>query len=276
MTQGPDIKSMRLYHGVERVLNELAAAGHGPHDPLDAGDLSAFDQYHYLGTAAVDEATRRTPIDSQTMTVEVGGGIGGPARHLATQTGCHVTTVELQPDLNSLASELTDRCGLGDRIDHVAGDFLDSVVPATSFDVLVSWLTFLHIADRPKLYTECNRTLRPGGWMYVEDYHRLGEFTEAEQASLANDIFCHHVPTMDQYHEELDAAGFGDIELIDMSREWTLFVDQRLASFRAARGELVDRHDEPLVDGLDHFYSAVAALFGGGNLGGLRLVARKS
>ena len=49
------IKTMKLYHQVERVFNELAALGYGADDPIDAGELSAFDQYHYLGTDAVGE-----------------------------------------------------------------------------------------------------------------------------------------------------------------------------------------------------------------------------
>ncbi len=275
MTEPAPIKSMKLYHQVERVLNDIAAAGHGPDDPLDHAELSAFDQYHYLGTDAVDEAVRRLGLGSGHDVVEFGGGIGGPSRHLAGSVGCQMTTVELQPDLNALATQLTARCGLSGRIEHIEGNILDSVVPAEGFDALVSWLTFLHIPDRTSLYAECHRALRPEGSMYVEDYHRRGNFTIEERERLAGDVFCHHVPTLAEYEADLAAAGFGDIELIDMSDEWTAFVAGRLAAFRASRDELVDRHGVALVDGLDHFYSAVESLFSGGNLGGLRLVAHK-
>ena len=53
------IKTMKLYHQVERVFNELTALGIGQSDPVDVELLSQFDQYHYFGTAAVDEGVRR-------------------------------------------------------------------------------------------------------------------------------------------------------------------------------------------------------------------------
>ena len=43
--------------------------------------------------------------------LEIGSGIGGPARHLVNETGANVTALELQSDQNNLTSDLTTRCG---------------------------------------------------------------------------------------------------------------------------------------------------------------------
>nr|MDJ0957460.1 hypothetical protein [Arenicellales bacterium] len=77
------IKTMKLYHQVDRVFNELEALGYGPNDRVDIDRLTAFDQYHYLGTEAVDEAIERLQLNAGMRVLEVGGGIGGPSRHIA-------------------------------------------------------------------------------------------------------------------------------------------------------------------------------------------------
>ncbi len=57
-----DIKSMKLYHHVDRVVNELRELGKDETGPLLVDELTAFDQLHYHGTEAVDEAIRAANI----------------------------------------------------------------------------------------------------------------------------------------------------------------------------------------------------------------------
>lgn len=265
---------MKLYHQVERVFNELRALGIAPDDPIEVHKLVAFDQYHYLGTEAVDEAVRRLDLNPDLHVLEVGSGIGGPSRHLAHSCGCRMTALELQADLHETAVQLTERCGLGETVQHVCGNVLDGVPPG-GFDALVSWLTFLHIPQRSQLYTRCFEALKPGGGMFVEDYFARGTLTDGEREILAREVFCDHVPEMEDYRAELRAAGFEGLELIDMSEPWVEFVQERWSRFRALRERNLRLHGADIVDGLDDFYSAVVKLFTGGNLGGIRFVARK-
>ena len=58
--------------------------------------------------------------------------------------------LELQPDQNELAIELTRRCNIESRVDHVCGDFLDFDFGAHRFDAVVSWLALYHIPERPR------------------------------------------------------------------------------------------------------------------------------
>ena len=168
------IKTMKLYHQVERVFNELTALGIGPNDPVDVEQLVNSDQYHYLGTAAVDEGIRRLNIAPTMRILEVGAGIGGPARHIAHQTRCQITALELQPDLDDTARVLTQRCGLSENVTHVCGDILSGAPETDYYDALASWLTFLHIPARPVLYARCLEALKPGAGMYAEDFLRTG------------------------------------------------------------------------------------------------------
>jgi hypothetical protein len=136
-------------------------------------------------------------------------------------------------------------------------------------------MKLFHIADRATLYRRCIDALPPGAGMYIEDYFAPRPLSTAERHSLAAEVSCEHVPTLTDLESGLAAAGFGGLEFVDMSDRWTQFVVDRLASFRASRERNLALHGAEIVDGLDEFYAAVAALFRGGNLGGIRLVARK-
>ena len=87
--------------------------------------------------------------------LDVGSGVGGPARYIAYKTGCQVTAVELQPDAHRVALDLTRRCGLDDQVQHVNANFLDPEPVFTDFDAVVSWFVFLHIPERSRLLSRC-------------------------------------------------------------------------------------------------------------------------
>ena len=269
------IKTMKLYHQVERVFNELTALGLGSDDPIDVRQLVNFDQYHYFGTVAVDEGIRRLGILPAMQILEVGGGIGGPSRHIAHQTGCQITALELQPDLNQTAQELTRRCGLNDKVTHVCGDILAGAPKTNHYDAVVSWLTFLHIPDRHTLYTRCFEALKPGAGIYAEDFFDRNALTQAERRVLSVDVASDYTPHFETYRAQLTSAGFVDIELTDMSESWTVYSAERVAGYRDSWDSNVALHGRELVAGLDHFYSAVDGLFKGGNFGGLRIAAWK-
>ncbi len=270
-----DIAAMKLYHQVDRVFNELDSLGIKDQDPVDVSVLSAYDQYHYLGTDAVDEAIEKLNISSNMEIMEIGSGIGGPARYLAHTSGCRVTALELQPELNATAMKLTARCRLQDKVTHLCGDILDGPPENRQYDALVSWLTFLHIPDRPALYRNCFAALKPGAGLYVEDYFERNPLSDQEKQVLSREVHCDRVPTMAEYFDELCEAGFTRIGLVDKSAEWTRFVVERQSAFENARERNEDLHGKKIVNGLSEFYSAIVNLFTAGNLGGICFTAWK-
>ncbi len=90
--------------------------------------------------------------------INIGSGLGGPARYLAGQYNCQVLAVELQDELHRTACELTERCRLGDQVTHVAGDFLAVArhLAPSSYDAVVSWYEILSF---PRVTSHCNRCL---------------------------------------------------------------------------------------------------------------------
>lgn len=266
---------MGLYRNVERIQSDLAASGHGPDTPLTVADLTSYDQYHYEGTDAVDDAARLLGAAPGGHIIDIGSGLGGPARYVAERTGVAVTALELQADFNEVAESLTARCGLADSVTHLCGDVTAGDAPAETFTGLMSMLCFLHIPDRDVLFAECAAALKPGGAMFIDDYYARAPLTDADRTTLNDKVYCPYLPSLDRYVGDVEGAGFVDILTVDKTDDWTTFVVDRLNGFRSARSELVDRYGATTVDELDDFYAAVVDLFTGGRLGGLRLTATR-
>jgi len=269
------MKDMALYDHVERIRNEILELGRDPEGPLEAELLWPFDQYHYDGIHAVDEVAHRLGLTVGERVLDVGSGIGGPARRLAAAHGLRVTALELQPDLHALAEALTRQCGLAHTIDHRLGDVLEGVPPPGSFDAIVSFLAILHIPQRSKLFACCRDSLAVGGRIGIEDFVALRSLDEAEAIALAVKVQCPYLPNSDEYRAQLKEAGFTSVEFEDMTTAWTVFTATRRDAFHAAREWNMRVHGSVLTDRLDDFYVTVAGLFASGAVGGIRVTARK-
>jgi cyclopropane fatty-acyl-phospholipid synthase-like methyltransferase len=268
-----DIKRMKLYRHPERVYREISAAGYGQDTLLKEEDIRLFDQYHYLGTEAVDEAIAHLKAGPQSRLVEVGSGLGGPARYLAEKAGCRVTAVEIQPDLNQIASSLTKRCGLSALVDHFCGDILEFPESKGDFDAVVSWLAILHIPLRPALFKKFRDILKPSGRIFIEDYYKLGEFSPEEITMLREDVQCPYLPSAEEYKRQLAENGFTGVEFADKTACWSDFVRERLDKFIANRARYAGLHGSETAGEMEDFYKKVLRLFSNGNLGGARITA---
>ena len=270
-----DIKSMKLYTHVGRIYRELGELGKMVDDPLTVDELSAFDQLHYHGTQALDVAMAMIGVDGQQRWLEIGSGIGGPARYLATYSDAHVTALELQQDQHEVAIGLTARCGLEGRVEHVCGNFLEFERAPGSFEAIVSWLALYHIPERQRLLENCYRLLVPGGRFYTEDLTARGDIGDTQRKLLERDLYAITLPHINEYQQDLVNAGF-EVEICtSMSSDWAEFVRVRLAAYRADRARHLRVHGEAAVNAMTEFYSAVNRHFQSGKLGGVRLCARK-
>lgn len=275
MNSNINIKTMKLYHHPERIYNELKALGIEEDSMLTVEQLAKFDQYHYFGTDAVDDAIQILSINSKSKVIEVGSGIGGPARYLANKTNCHVTALELQPDLHNIAYSLTKCCKLNAHVEHLC-DNIFNFSNYNNFDVLVSLLVFLHIPDRKLLLKKCYEILRLNGRIFIEDFYERGQFNDSERKILSEDVYCDYLPTLERYRIQLIEGGFTDVQLIDKTVVWTNFVKDRTKQFIENRQHNIDVHGIEIVEGLEYFYQKMSCLFENGNLGGVRIIARKT
>jgi len=137
--------------GLEQaILDALAAAGKNL-AALTVDDLAPADQFHGGGKAATARLARLAGLEPGMRVLDVGGGLGGPARTLAVEFGCRLTVVDLTEAYVRAAQMLTDRLGLADRVGHRVGDALE--------------LPF----DERRLYAGFHRVLRGGGMLAVQE-----------------------------------------------------------------------------------------------------------
>eukprot|EP00527_Entomoneis_sp_CCMP2396_P000573 CAMPEP_0198150194 /NCGR_PEP_ID=MMETSP1443-20131203/49956_1 /TAXON_ID=186043 /ORGANISM="Entomoneis sp., Strain CCMP2396" /LENGTH=290 /DNA_ID=CAMNT_0043815441 /DNA_START=120 /DNA_END=992 /DNA_ORIENTATION=+ len=269
------IKTMKLYNHIDRVFNELKEFGIDDDSPVSVEILSKFDSLHYLGNEAVDNGIQVCGVNKNTMVLDLGSGIGGTARYMSNQTGCHVDALELQGDLCVAAEKLTDRCGLSNSVHQIQGNFMEMETSLGKYNAIVSFLVFLHIPDRPSLLQKCFESMAPGGTLYVEDFFQINAFTEEEQRMLREDVYVSSLPTLDEIQQQLEQVGFTDVTIQNLTERWSTHVTERAVSYKENLARNVRVHGEDGAQGLSHFYSVVSQLFQGGNLGGVVFHAKK-
>lgn len=152
----------------EKILDALGQSGLDVQD-LKPADLSPVDEFHMGGRAATAHVIGLMGLSPGARVLDVGSGLGGAARYLAAECDCTVTGVDLTPEFVNVARMLSDLTGLGDRTEFHVGSALDMPWPDASFDAATNIHVAMNIADRPRLYGEVARVLRPGGVFAIYD-----------------------------------------------------------------------------------------------------------
>jgi ubiquinone/menaquinone biosynthesis C-methylase UbiE len=150
------------------ILNALIAAGKDI-ERLKIEDLAPIDQFHVRGRNATVELARDLAIDKNMQILDVGCGIGGAARYLASEFGCHVTGLDLCADYCQVASTLTRRLGLDALVTFLQGNATSLPFEDASFDIVWTQHASMNIADKPGLYRELFRVLKPRGRLALYD-----------------------------------------------------------------------------------------------------------
>ncbi len=136
---------------------------------LTVGELAAMDQFHTRGVLATKDLAAMTSIGPITRVLDVGSGVGGPARFLAATFGCHVTGVDLSENFVDAANYLNERCAMESQVSFQVGNALDLPFEAASFDLVFLQHVAMNIEDRAGLYVEIARVLTPGGRLATYD-----------------------------------------------------------------------------------------------------------
>ena len=149
--------------GIEdRIVAALTATGKAA-DRLTTDDFAIFDQLHTGGIYSSRALATLAGIAPGDRVVDVGGGLGGPARMLAKEFGASVTVIDLTAAFIETGAALTARTGLSDLVTFQLGDATAMPFPDVSFDVAWTQHATMNIAAKDRLYAEIARVLRPGG-----------------------------------------------------------------------------------------------------------------
>ena len=194
--------------GLERkMLDALATLGKAT-GPVTVDDLAPLDQFHGGGKASTVRLARLAKLAPGTRVLDVGGGFGGPARTLAAEFGCRVTTIDLTESYVRAAVMLTARIGLTAHLTHRIGDALDLPFDDESFDVVWTQNSGMNIADKPRLYVGFRRVLRPGGLLALQEPMAGPVQPPIFPLMWARDASTSFLRTPDDMRATIEAAGF--------------------------------------------------------------------
>ena len=152
----------------ERIVDALARAGVDP-GSLTREDIARLDEFHTGGREATRELARLAGLHQGMDVLDIGSGIGGPARTLAAEFGCTVSGVDLVEEFCRTATLLSEYLDLDAKTSFRHADALDLPFAAGAFDI--PWLQHatMNIEDKPRLFREIRRVLRPGGRLALHE-----------------------------------------------------------------------------------------------------------
>jgi SAM-dependent methyltransferase len=152
----------------ERLKTALGAFGPGE-QRLTPQQLAALDQFHTRGLAATVELAKLAGISADTSVLDVGSGVGGPARFLAATYGCRVTGIDLSEPFVDAARYLTERTGQSKQVSFEIASALDLPFDEGHFDIVLLQHVAMNISDRARLYREIRRVLKSAGRFAIYD-----------------------------------------------------------------------------------------------------------
>jgi sarcosine/dimethylglycine N-methyltransferase len=164
MTRAVD--GVRDHYGATGLTERLkiALTAFGPEEQrLAPEQLASLDQFHTRGLAATVELAKLAGITAGMSVLDVGSGVGGPARFLAATYGCQVTGVDLSEPFVDAARHLTERTGQSRQVSFETASALELPFGDGRFDIVLLQHVAMNIADRARLYREIRRMLKSGG-----------------------------------------------------------------------------------------------------------------
>jgi SAM-dependent methyltransferase len=146
----------------DTVFAAIRAAG-GDTDVIDPDDLAGIDEFHALGRAGTLALAALADVTPGSRVIDVGAGIGGPARALARHFGAHVTAAEPTARFAALARTLTERAGLATHVTVVQTDGETLPFPDGSFDLAWTQAVWQSVKEKHALALEIRRVLAASG-----------------------------------------------------------------------------------------------------------------
>lgn len=220
----------------DRLLAALTAAGQDL-AALQPADLAPLDQFHNRGRAATLELARRAGLSAGQRILDLGGGLGGAARTLAAELGCVVVVLDLTPAYIQAGETLTRLVGLAGCVSFRHGDALDLPFPAGEFDVVWSQHSTMNIPDKPRLYAQARRVLRPGGRLALHEIVGGPAGPVILPVPWATDPAHNHLLPQAAHRAAIAQAGFRELEWIDESATALDACRAQLAALSARGGQ---------------------------------------
>lgn len=219
----------------ERILDALSEAGKDI-DNLRREDLSGFDEFHAGGLGATREMALFAEILPEDTVLDVGSGIGGPARTLASEFCCTVTGIDITTSFCDAARELSRRLDMADKVEFVCADAVEMPLQSERYDVVWAQYSLPNIERQHTLFQQVYRVLKPGGSFVFETLCQgptgeiyLPVFWAAEPQN-------NYIQIPADTRRDLIAAGLSEIAFEDVTEHVLIAARRRLASAQTQEG----------------------------------------
>ena len=202
-------------------INDLVGAilsGLGDPTTLTIEDLSPADEFHLGGAAATSAIIDALKVNATNRVLDIGSGLGGPARRIASATGAHVTGVDLTPAFVAAATALSARLAMSHSTAFVEADATQLHLDGP-FDAATLIHVGMNIPDKKAFFSGVHGLLAPGSRFVVYDIMLTGDPAEITYpmpfASGPDSAF---LEPASNYIDAFLAAGFHVTEPVDQTR----------------------------------------------------------
>jgi ubiquinone/menaquinone biosynthesis C-methylase UbiE len=236
MPNQPDV-SAHYTHGdlIAAIRNGIATLGKNI-DSITIDDLAPIDEFHVGGRQASEHFLDQLELTPEKHILDIGCGLGGPARFAASRYRCRVDGIDLTPEYVETGRELCGWLGLADRVSLHQGSALAMPFADGAFDGAYMLHVGMNIADKAGLCAEVSRVLRPGSLFGIYDVMRIGDGELTFPVPWATTAASSAVAEPAQYRSALQATGFAVVAEHNR-RDFTLaFFEQLRARTMAASG----------------------------------------
>jgi SAM-dependent methyltransferase len=214
----------------EALLTAVAAMGKDPMH-LSPADLMGADEFHIGGAQATRDLAAQLGLTAAMHLLDLGSGLGGPARHLAATHGCRITGIDLSTEYVAVATSLTRRMGLSNQVNFHEGSAIALPFEETTFDGATLLHVGMNIADKRALCASVHRVLRPGGFFAIYDVMRTGPGDLNFPVPWSSAPETSFVEPPETYRAALTGAGF----TIQAERSRAMFARDFFAALRSER-----------------------------------------
>ena len=219
------------YHSGHLLKRVSAAIGLPP--PMSHDALAPVDEFHIGGRVATKPFVEALELSPESRVVDLGCGLGGPARYVAATTGAHVTGIDLTAEFVEAGRAMTEWTGLSDRVELIEGSVLDLPLASESMDAVYMIHVGMNIYDKVGIAREAKRVLKPGGIFSIYDVMQVGEGQMDYPAPWASSSDQSALASPETYEAALKSFGFEVSERIDR----TAFAKQFFADLAAAQSQ---------------------------------------
>lgn len=217
------------------ILSALQEASRSP-DNLTVEDLAPVDHFHARGFPATIELGDRLPIEPDHHILDIGCGLGGPARYLAKRFRCSVSGIDITESFVVAANKLTSLVGMEDQVTIEHGDGHRLPYADGIFDGAYTQHVTMNVADRGQFFAEAYRVLKPGAFFALSE-HGLGPAGNPHYPlPWSEDGRGAYLVSPSDTRTFLEVAGFEDIVIEDTGAKY--LVAYKKAMELAAQGAL--------------------------------------